>query len=178
MVNYDLIDKVREAKTGFSLHKYVKTVGLVNGVMIPTMLLGAQIGGVPIVELTDDILRNFGYSLWCNLWISFGYSFFRKDMAIEQLRELSTKLNSICIETSPELLKGVYQYDVEYNVCFDSFPPKIVQNKYMMVPVNNYWENNERAVKQEHVIGTRDYELSYGEPVKKKSYSYARRRLV
>ena len=60
----------------------------------------------------------------------------------------------------------------------ESFPPKIVQEKYMMVPVNNDWGNNERSVKQEHVIGTRDYALSYGEPEKKKSYSYARRRAI
>ena len=178
IVNYDLIDKVREAKTGFSLHKYIKVVGLVNGMTVPAMLLGAQIGGMPIIEMTDEILRNFLYSLWCNLGISFSFSFYRKEMSMEQLRELSAKLRNVCIETDSEMLKGTYKYDVEYKVNFESFPPKIVQEKYMMVPVNNDWGNNERSVKQEHVIGTRDYALSYGEPEKKKSYSYARRRAI
>lgn len=45
-----------------------------------------------------------------------------------------------------------------------------------MVPVHNDWGNNERSLVQEHVVGTRDYVLSYGEPEKNKVYSYGRRR--
>ena len=47
-----------------------------------------------------------------------------------------------------------------------------------MVPVHNDWGNNERAVMQEYVIGSSSYAISYGEPEKKKVYSYKTKRLI
>ena len=40
IINYDLIDKVREANTGFSLRKFTTLVGLTNGLVIPPMIVG------------------------------------------------------------------------------------------------------------------------------------------
>lgn len=178
IINYDLIDKVREAKTGFSLHKYTKVVGFTNAITVPTIILGAQIGNANAMDALELILKTFSYSLFYNALQATVSSFFRKKEATEELIKLSTKLNGMCIETSSELLKGAYQYEVDYSVNFDSFPPKIEQKKYIMVPVYNDWGNNERSLVQEHVIGTRDYALSYGEPEKKKVYSYARRKTL
>lgn len=174
MVNYDLIDKAREAKTGFSLHKFTVLMGFINGITMPAVILGAELGNEPVVETLDTIFR----MLFISGSQSLVNSSFGKYYAVEKLRELSIKLNDICIETDTEMLMETYKYDVRYKVDFESFPPKIVQDKYMMVPVHNDWGNNERSVKQEHVIGSRNYVLSYGEPEKKKSYSYARRRAI
>lgn len=173
MINYDLIDKVREAKTGFSLHRFTMLMGFMNGLAMPVVILGAELGNEPVVDTLNTIFR----MLFISGSQSLINSSFGKHSAIEKLRQLSIELNKICIETDSEMLKGTYQYNTEYNVDFESFPPKIIQNKYMMVPVHNDWGNNERSVKQEHAIGTRNYALSYGEPEKKKNYSYARRRV-
>ena len=71
-INYDLIDKVREGNTGFSLHKYFKVVAFVNGIMISAKLLGASLGGLPLNEIIFNIFGNFLYTLWCNGCISYG----------------------------------------------------------------------------------------------------------
>ena len=178
IINYDLIDKVREAKTGFSLHKYTRVVGFTNSITVPAIILGAQIGNTNAMDALELMLKTFSYSLFYNALQATVSSFFRKREATEELINLSTKLNCMCIETSSELLKGAYQYEVDYSVNFDSFPPKLEQKKYIMVPVYNDWGNNERSLVQEHVIGTRDYALSYGESKKKKVYSYARRKTL
>ena len=174
IINYDLIDKVRQARTGFSLHKFTLLMGFTNGLTMPAMILGAELGNAPVADTLNNIFR----TLCISGLNSFFYSSFGKSYAIESLRELSTRLSDICIEPDSELLKDAYQYDVEYSVNFNSFPPKLEQKKYIMVPVYNDWGNNERSVVQEHVIGTRSYALSYGEPEKKKNYSYVRRRAL
>lgn len=175
-INYDLIDKAREAKTGFSLHKFTVLMGLCNGLTIPFVLLGAQLGDAPAVEVLETLLRNFFISgLHSTVNSSFG-----KNRAIEELKKLSRELNNICIETDDEALTETYLYDVKYSVDFESFPPKIVQEKYVKVPVNDRgWGNNERPLIQEHVIGSRVYLLSYGEPNEKEGKcSLVRRRVI
>lgn len=172
IINYDLIDKVREANTGFSLRKFTTLVGLTNGLVIPPMIIGSELGNVPLTDTLESILR----ILCISSLQSFGYSYFGKYSAIENLRELSKKLKDIYVETDSELLKESYQYDIEYSINFDSFPPKLEEKKYIMVPVYNEWGSNERSLVQEHVVGSRTFALSYGEPEKNKIYSYGRRR--
>lgn len=167
MINYDLIDKAREAKTGFSLHKYTKVVGFTNGIAIPAMLLGAYIGNTEASYVIESVLRLFGYSLFYNAVNVLCMVVFRKRDACLDLEKLSRELNRICIETDAELLKSAYKYYVEYGVYFSSFPPKFEQKKYIMAPVHNDWGNNERSVLQEHIIGSSSYALSYGEPKKR-----------
>ena len=178
MINYDLIDKAREAKTGFSLHKYTRVVGFTNGIAIPAMLLGAYIGNTEASYVIQSMLRLFGYSLFYNAVHAVCFSVFRKQDACLDLEKLSSELNRFCVETDAELLKSAYKYHVEYGVDFSSFPPKVEQKKYIMVPVHNDWGNNERSVLQKHAIGSLSYALSYGEPEKKKTYSYKTRRLL
>lgn len=177
MINYDLIDKAREAKTGFSLHKYARVVGITNGVVIPTVLLSAYIGNASLNYILENILRVFGYSLFYNAIYSLCFSNFRKEYASLDLERLATQLNKFCIKTDVEMLKSAYKYHVDYKLNFDSFPPKIEQKKYIMVPIYNEWGNNERSLVQEHTIGTNSYAISCGEPEKKKVYSYKTRRL-
>ena len=46
------------------------------------------------------------------------------------------------------------------------------------MPVHNDWDNNERSLVQEHIIGTKEYFLSHGEPKSDKVYSYHTRRVI
>ena len=178
MVNYDLIDKAREAKTGFSLNKYVFVVGFTNALVIPAMLLGACLGNKDLIYVLDYILKVFGYTIFYNMiqfWFRQGYC---KERAMTDLNELSVKLGDICFNTDAELLKDAYKYDVKYELNLDTFPPEVMQKKYIMVPIYNEWGNNERSLLQEHVIGKSSYALSYGEPEEKKIRTYVRSRTL
>lgn len=50
--------------------------------------------------------------------------------------------------------------------------------KHVQYDLHNDWGNNERILHQEHVIGTKAYDLSYGEPEKEKVYSYQIKRVI
>ena len=78
IINYDIIDKVREANTGFSLRKFTTLVGLTNGLVIPPMIIGSELGNVPLTDTLESILR----ILCISSLQSFGYSYFGKYSAI------------------------------------------------------------------------------------------------
>ncbi len=174
MVNYDLIDKAREAKTGFSLNKYIFSVGLSNAIVIPSMLLGAHLGGRDFASVLEPMLTTFGYSLFYNTMHFLLYKGYCKDRAMIALNKLALELDKICFDTDAQLLTEVYKYDVKYEFNFDNFPTKLVQKKYIMIPIHNNWGNNERSLVQEHIVGTCSYVLSYGGPENKKTNLYTK----
>lgn len=102
-----------------------------------------------------------------------------KQIAIQNLKDLSYQLKNIFVDTDYEKLQETQLYKTEYDVRFeDSIFPEIMQKKYMMVPINNDWGNNERSLMQEHIIGSREYALSYGEPEKEKVLSLTPKRVI
>ena len=164
IINYELMDKVQEAKTGFSLKKYKQKLCFYLGVVGLARFSAVAIGGMPIEEALKGMIfptiygsSYFGISDW-------SMSKYRKESAEQELRNLS------------HILKDSYAYHTEYKLNSEKFPPKLEEHKYIMVPVHNDWGNNERSLHQEHFVGTREYALSYGEPEKEKVYSYARKR--
>ena len=178
IINYELMDKVQEAKTGFSLKKYKQKLGFYLGVVGLARFSAVAIGGMPIEEALKGMIfptiygsSYFGISDW-------SMSKYRKESAEQELRNLSQRLKDTFIETDSELLKNSYAYHTEYKLNSENFPPKIEEHKYIMVPVHNDWGNNERSLHQEHFVGTREYALSYGEPEKQKQYSYQMKRVI
>lgn len=178
VVNYDLIDKAREAQTGFSLHKYITVVGITSGIAIPAKILDTMLRNMSTGETVMAALKILAFILFYNGFQAKAFSSFNKENSNDDLTELAKKLGNICIETDSELLKKSYRYDIKYSINFDAFPPKLEQKKYIMVPVHNNWNNNERSLVQEHVVGTRQYALSYGEPEKEKIYSFGTRKMI
>ena len=178
IINYELKDKIQEAKTGFSLKKYKHKLGFYLGIVGLARFSAVAIGGMPIEEALEGMIfpTIYGSSYFgLHDWVD---SKFKKERSEQELRELSQRLRDIFVETDSELLKDSYAYHTEYKLNSEKFPPKLEEHKYIMVPVHNDWGNNERSLHQEHFIGTRDYALSYGEPEKEKVYSYATKKVI
>lgn len=178
IINYELMDKVQEAKTGFSLKKYKQKLGFYLGVVGMARFAAVTIGGMPVEDAIEGMIFPIIYGSSCFALHDWVGSKFTKVASEKQLRELSQKLRDIFVETDSELLKESYTYQTEYKLNSEKFPPKLEEHKYIMVPVHNDWGNNERSLHQEHIVGTRDYILSYGEPEKEKVYSYATKRAI
>ncbi len=166
-INFDLLDKAREAKTGFSLNRTVRyviprTIAASAGYAALELATSASpekiLNGVPIFLLLYGapflIANGMLYKRW-------------KDLSIRELRILSKLLSDININTSYELLLDSENYKTEYKLKFDeSKIPYIKQDKYINIPVYNDGDIKEVSLVQEHVIGSKKYSLSYGSPSK------------
>lgn len=161
VINYDLLQKIAESKTGLSLNKTLNNVLFYS--TIASSLSGLM--GPTREEFLQIILHNISFYLALIGGTDLMLSGIKKDIACKQLRDLVSKLKDLEIDTSQELLEKAYEYKTEYEVSH-SFPPEIKQNKYIMVPVHDNGEESEISVVQEHVIGSDEYYLSYGSPKK------------
>lgn len=176
--NYELMSEIILAKKGMSLQHYAKNVVKYSALGMVMVLPIIAIDGLTKAELLEQVA-----------YFSKAYppvygvteillSPFVKRVAIKNLRELANQLGSIYIDTTAEMLMDSRRYKTEYKLNCEKFPPKLEEHTYIMVPVNNEWGNNERSLHQEHIIGTSDYDFSYGEPEEKKVYSYRRQRVI
>lgn len=177
-VNFDLMDKAMEAKKGFSLKRYSKSIGMCMTLVSPMLIADATIGQKSPLEMvarTGGIFGYYCFYFWLSQKARTGLT---KDRAENDLRQLSYKLRDIFVDTSAELLQDSECYKTEYSVKFDKILPKIEQRKYLTVPVYNDWGNNSRSLVQEHVVGTREYALSHGEPKEQKVYSLGVKKMM
>lgn len=168
-VNYDLIEKIKESKTGVRLHKIVKdrlkVVGITLGIVSPLYALSS---------LRSNLL-NILYVLLLNASIGGLDYFLEKQLkdsnelkATLELICLATDLSNLNVKTTTELLKDSEVIQTNYKIKFrDSDKlPVLKQEKYIEVPLcNGYTE----TLLQEHNIGSKNYELSVQEPTKKMS---------
>ncbi len=160
-INYDLMNEIRTANTGFNLKRYVTKMGIYAGIISALSTTGS---------ITDGLL--FGitftapyYAIWELIT-----SPINKQIACERLEELSSLLQKINVYTSPDLLKQATAYKTQYEVSKEnSTLPEIIQKKYIMVPTNGFFNSDETSLQQEHTIGFKQYVLSIGTP--KKSYA-------
>lgn len=175
-VNYDLLRRIKESKTGMRLHRIkCKLIFLSfasSFVLIPNFAM--------LISKPEHI-KSFASSLGNVIWIIgvnilMDYIFEKKNKdnnilnAEEDLRNLVIKLVSMDVRTTLELLKESKVIDTHYEIKFnDNMLPVLKQEKYIKVPLSNGYEEGEILL-QEHNIGSRDYELSVFEPVKEYKY--------
>ena len=179
VMNYDLVDKAREAKTGFSLNRVGKKMALASTIALPVLSINNITGTEGTAEFLGDIL-------FCALYYGSYFSLMEKvsanmnmPRAEQELRNLSVKLGDIFVDTDEELLKEVKAYKTTYSInTSDAGFPIVEQKKYITVPVHSDWDNNTRSLVQEHIIGTREYSLAHGEPEKQKVYSFGTKKMI
>lgn len=177
-VNFDLMDKAMEAKKGFSLKKYSKAIGMCMAFVSPLLVIDATVGQKTPLEMiarTGGIFLYYCLYFWLSQKARAGLT---KDRAENELRQLSYKLKDIFVDTNSDLLQDSECYKREYSVKFDKVLPKIEERKYLHVPVNNDWGNNSRSLLQEHIVGSREYALSHGEPKEQKVYSLGMKKMI
>ena len=176
--NYDLMYEIALAKKGFTLKSCSQKVLVSTAINMCIYTPYIVIDGTSPAEILEFFNWILVVSTATNGATEMYFSHHTKSRAFNELRALVTQLGNIFIDTTPEMLLEARRYKTEFKLNFEKFPPKLEEHKYIMVPVNNDWGNNERSLHQEHVIGTRDYDYSYGEPKKEKQYSYQMKRVI
>ena len=169
VINYDLIDKIREANTGISLNKSSKFILKCTSINI---IIGTILSLIPPAstnyfkeELPKDIIIYLIIHTFLTIIREITFSKFLKVWALNDLNNLASRLKDLDINTSYELLLEAYKYKTEYKInTNNNF--SLEEKKFIMVPAYVNGEEKEISLVQEHIIGSKEYYLSYGEPNK------------
>ncbi|MBQ9072466.1 MAG: hypothetical protein IJY25_04860 [Bacilli bacterium] len=174
MTNYDLLSKVQETKTGFSVQRTVKPILIRTGINFAILMGFDALHSLTLEDGLKEILENIMISLMIPTFTigtaDLILSHRTKNISKDILRKLSMYLKEINVNTDSELILESYKYKTEYEFNKDK---EIIQKKYIMIPVIENSKENEISVLQEHVIGTKEYLLSCGEPTKQKVFKLA-----
>lgn len=172
IINYDLIDKIKEAETGFSLIRTTKTVLIKS----TTALVGFFLVSLCFKNSFQTLAKNsfYAFSIYLAAYWLLEATNIKKNKikALEEIKRLAIQLKELNICTEQELLMNSSTYKKEHKLVNkeNSIIPKIKQKKYIMVPIYDNGEIKEISLLQEHIIGSKYYVISYGEPNKQKVF--------
>ncbi len=177
ITNYDLINSVKNINEPLSPLKVVRnnkarwakfnlplyaTINYLFQRNIPGTLgiLGLQFG----LLITADFMVN--HSLGIDKY---------KNASDKDIKELVIKLQELNVETNYDLIKKSQLDGKKYDVRLNEHKlPELVESKYILVPSYNYQgEIKTTNLKQEHVVGSKNYVLSIGSMQRQKQLAYA-----
>lgn len=162
-VNYDLIDKIMEAKKAFSLQRIIKYRGAEIAGVFGGYKAFSIIAGIPFEKTTDEAVRILLMMIGCftllEVIIRCICSDIYKSNAKEDLQQLIYDLN---LNTNLELLMQSEVSLTERHPIKEFLP--VLEKKYISVPT---FDGGEVSVLQEHVLTHKEYTISLGEPDKK-----------
>lgn len=178
IVNYDLIDKIKDVNEPLNIFKLIRN----NKYMYLTYHL-------PIFILTNYfIFQDNVYQQMMAIPMQYLASFSvelysAKKLGVDRyhqkaelkLMELSHLLNEINIRTDYELLLESEVYDKKYKIRLNEKKlPEIVESKYIMIQTRTFTgDTKDTSIEQEHVVGSKEYILSLGSPNKEFKLAYS-----
>lgn len=162
-INYDVIDKIHVFNKGYDLKRVValNTVSTIFTFFIISMFLDLGPAGIGSIA---------GFSIWTSIDIFADKKMsVSKSIAQDQLQDLVRDLKTIQVHTNLTALQEAKVIKTNYKLKLDDQKkPFLKQNKYIQVSAYNGLGNQyEATLYQEHIIGTKDYDISVGEPEKK-----------
>ena len=155
IINYDLMDRISEAKQGYSIERCNKdAIGLTAIVNLVAVACH-----MPVEYLTITLPAGVGLT-----WISKKYSSLaldEMDDALDDLDYLSSDLEEIHVHTNRDLLLESEVYKKEYKFKSGKYKmPYVLEKKYISVPTIK--KNKEVSLLQEHILGNKEYFISKG----------------
>ena len=165
-INYDLMHTIKEAKEIKKCPKEFSIITKPFVFMYPGAVLFNSIKDqIPaqyaITATTIATLLSLGAE---QLLLSLMMKKTTMELAKVKLEYLVERLKNINIQTDVELLLDSKVYRREYKLKKDS-PIGVIRERFINVPSYNYKGNiTTVSVKEEHMLATKDYILSLGEP--------------
>lgn len=172
IINYDLVNEIRKANTGFNLKRFVGKMVLYTGITVPVTFTNYMVN--PNSYPAINLLSGYLYATFIFGGSELALKELNKKQADLRLRNLASSLTKINIYTDADSIKQARLYKTQYRIVRDE-KNAIQQNKFIMLPTDGTFNADEVSLQQEHIIGSKEYILSMGEPKKahKKVYSRA-----
>lgn len=178
-INFDFFEKIKDVKEPHNPLKIIRNnkeyIVMYLSFWTTFDLLAFDSFNEFISKVLVDFAIIFGSAgLTCILELLLKKDDYAK-IAVEDLKGLVSSLNSLNLNTNYELLLESQLSCKEYKIVLNKNKiPQILESKYILVPTYNY--NNQIkdvSVLQEHVIGSKDYELSLQSPRKSFKHAYS-----
>ena len=162
IINYDLINEIRKANTGFNLQRFSSKMVLFLGVTTPVTLM-------LLAQGHETVIRSSVFGIVHAITLFGGSELalksYNQRYADFNLNSLASSLTSINIYTSVDSIKKARLYKTQYKLIHEG-KPAIQQNNFIMLPTTGTFNADEISLQQEHIIGSKEYVLSIGEPKK------------
>lgn len=175
-IAYDLPEKIKEANEGYSLKRCLKKgftlVGINTAIGIPINLCA----GAPPEKYLSDLLMYIGIHTATTGIPAVMLKEATQELAELKLTRLVSGLKNINVDIGLDNLLEASTYRTEYD---PDFKNRVVeQKKYINVPVNDYWGEREISLCQEHIIGSKEWNLSLRTPQEEKVYTLGMKKMI
>ena len=178
VINYDLINEIKDANEPYGIMKIVRTYKKYwIGFGIPIGILGSVPSAVDKSFLPVSISM-----ITFNIAITLLYDYimyneigdFHQKEAKDNLLSLVSSLRDNDVNTDYELLLKSYLYSKNYKLRLNEDKIfEVLESKYILIPTYNYnMKVTDTSILQEHVVGSNTYVLSLGSPEKKLKLVY------
>lgn len=172
-INYELMQEIDIANKGYSLNKcLIKNTKY----CLKWALFWSALNMIFSKNHNLNILENTSFMLMlCPLFVGLDFAVLpiHKEYKIQDadhnLRKLVSELNILNVKTSVSLLKDAEVQETHYDIVLnDKNIPVLKQDKYILVlTFDNYGRQDVECLHQEHIIGSKDYDISVGKPQKR-----------
>lgn len=172
-INYELMQEIDIANKGYSLNKNLMKTAKA---CLKWAMFWSVFDMILTTDHNPDILKNtLSIFMFYPLFVGIDFAFLplNKEYKIQDadhnLRKLVSELNGLDVKTSVSLLKESEVQETHYDIVLnDKNIPVLKQDKYILVPTfDNYGRHDVECLHQEHIIGSKDYDISVGEPQKR-----------
>ena len=169
-VNYDLFEKIVQAESGLSIKRRAYDFLKISP-FVCLIVYGSAFAGGGDINF-QNITLTFSLAFLFNLSHELIDLKSKQKRANESLSMLVKDFNKLNISTTEDLIKESELYHSHYEVKLNSWKiPYLYEQKFIMVKTV---DDNEVSIKQEHVIGSRKWNISVGEPEKQYKLSLAK----
>ena len=176
-INFDLIDAIKQAKGIKKCPKELSMITKPIAMLYPTVVLIDSIKEqLPLDSLIIAVAIATTLSVGVEQLIL--YLTMRQntmDLARSELNYLTMCLKNLNIETNIDLLINAKVYNEKYQLKKDE-KKGIIRTRYINIPKYNYKKEQViTSIKEEHLLTTKEYLLSVGEPEKKDEVVYTKK---
>lgn len=171
LINYDFFNAIRDVNEAFTPFKVIR-----NNKKRWVLFNIPALTWLEYIAVRDQIFRYLPLAFCIHFTTILGLELMEykivgdkyKEKAVENLKFLVPKLETLNVSTSFELLKKSTCYHKVCNLKLNNRKlPQLIESKYILVPSYDYkGDIVDKSILQRHVIGQNKYELTTGEPEK------------
>lgn len=177
VINYDFFNAVLNVNENFTPFKLIRNnKKLYTMYYLPIFMIGNYLSTKNIQIILQELILEYGFVIGSELFVNLITKVdIYKNKSKNDLKNLVSDLNSLYLNTDYELLLQSELYEKKYKVNFDKDSLlDIIESKYILVPTyDSNFNIKNTSILQEHSLGTNEYVLSIGSPVKKKKLVYS-----
>lgn len=184
-INYDFIDKIYESEGKYKIKRFINNNKFTDAVIAGFVTKDIILGATGVLSPEQTVVKVSSYLATMSVILLLLESINQKlkerltgktqeERAEEELRKLALQLNNLNISVNLDDLKEAVIYHKKYRLRKDG-KPGVIRERYIEVPVSdsNNINRDSASIKEEHVMGSRNYVLSLDTPKKQMVYRKA-----